>query len=260
MQGTESEQQQQLGQLFKACDLDGSGYIDQDELASICSGLSVDELSDVFKQLDKDGDGRISIDEFAKGYRDIALANDSRKRERIRQRLRSEKSEEDKAGAEDEEYVGGLDEGLRALSCQEQVCELYQNLHSVDKPELVTQFENILLNVLKDVRQYQLENERLEKTYRKEKDEHDKHLRRLEEEMDQQVQSVEERVRRQEKERLESEKIELRNQLDSEIIMLQHNLKKLQQTTFKLCKAANLIVERKSDYLRQMGVVGDVMT
>ncbi|CAL1534753.1 unnamed protein product [Lymnaea stagnalis] len=114
-------------------------------------------------------------------------------------------------------------------SSQEQVCELYQNLHSVDKPELVSQFESILLNVINDVRQYQLENERLEKTYRREKDEHDKHLRRLEEEMEQQVQSIEERVRKQEKERLESEKIELRNQLDSEIIMLQLNLKKLQQ-------------------------------
>ncbi|KAH9518740.1 hypothetical protein Btru_006126, partial [Bulinus truncatus] len=112
---------------------------------------------------------------------------------------------------------------------QEQVCELYQNLHSVDKPELVSQFESILLNVINDVRQYQLENERLEKTYRREKDEHDKHLRRLEEEMEQQVQSIEERVRKQEKERLESEKIELRNQLDAEIIMLQNNLKKLQQ-------------------------------
>ncbi|XP_059155529.1 ras and EF-hand domain-containing protein-like isoform X2 [Physella acuta] len=119
--------------------------------------------------------------------------------------------------------------GFLSPSSQEQVCELYQNLHSVDKPELVSQFESILLNVINDVRQYQLENERLEKTYRREKDEHDKHLRRLEEEMEQQVQSVEERVRKQEKERLESEKLELRNQLDSEIIMLQMNLKKLTQ-------------------------------
>ncbi|XP_055899960.1 ras and EF-hand domain-containing protein homolog isoform X1 [Biomphalaria glabrata] len=119
--------------------------------------------------------------------------------------------------------------GLLSPYSQEQVCELYQNLHSVDKPELVSQFESILLNVINDVRQYQLENERLEKTYRREKDEHDKHLRRLEEEMEQQVQSIEERVRKQEKERLESEKIELRNQLDAEIIMLQQNLKKLQR-------------------------------
>lgn len=64
-----SDSDNQLGRLFHACDLDGSGYIDQDELASICSELSVTDLSDVFQQLDKDGDGRISIEEFAKGYR-----------------------------------------------------------------------------------------------------------------------------------------------------------------------------------------------
>ncbi|GFN96182.1 ras and EF-hand domain-containing protein, partial [Plakobranchus ocellatus] len=123
-----------------------------------------------------------------------------------------------------------LDMELTTLSkaSQEQVCELYQNLHTADNPELLTQFENIVLNVIHDVRQYQLENERLEKTYQREKDEHLKHLRRLEEEMEQQVQSVEERVRRQEKEKLESEKVELRNVLDSEIVMLQQNLTKLQ--------------------------------
>ena len=58
-----------LDRLFQACDLDGSGYIDQDELASICQDLTGDVLGDVFKQLDNDGDGRISVEEFVKGYR-----------------------------------------------------------------------------------------------------------------------------------------------------------------------------------------------
>ncbi|CAG5134148.1 unnamed protein product [Candidula unifasciata] len=231
---TSIDKEKELGQLFHACDLDGSGYIDQEELAYICNELSIEDLSDVFKQLDKDGDGRISIDEFAKGYREIAMAKETKKRQLIRQRLTSAISEENLLGDTQgtnttEEFSNGLDEGLRTLSCQEQVCELYQGLHSVDKPELVSQFESILLNVINDVRQYKLENERLEKTYKREKDEHDKHLRRMEEEMEQQVRSVEERVRQQEKEKLESEKVVLRHQLDSEIIMLQLNLSKLQQ-------------------------------
>ena len=57
----------ELKEVFNECDLDGSGYIDKAELASICN-LGVEELTDIFNQLDKDGDGRISAEEFYKGY------------------------------------------------------------------------------------------------------------------------------------------------------------------------------------------------
>ena len=66
MQHAESDNK--LGDVFRALDLDGSGYIDKDELGAICDYLSVDELAKIFKQLDKDGDGRISIDDFTKEY------------------------------------------------------------------------------------------------------------------------------------------------------------------------------------------------
>nr|KAG5688680.1 hypothetical protein BaRGS_014391 [Batillaria attramentaria] len=78
----------------------------------------------------------------------------------------------------------------------EQVVELYQKLHTGENPELLDQFESILLGVIKDVRGYQQENERLEKTFKREKEQHDKHLRQLEEEMETQMQKVEERVRK----------------------------------------------------------------
>ncbi|GFN96183.1 ras and EF-hand domain-containing protein homolog [Plakobranchus ocellatus] len=111
--------EQELGQLFQACDLDGSGYIDQDELAYICQDLTGDALTDVFQQLDKDGDGRISVEEFAKGYRDIVMRKETKKRELIRQRLKS-RSEENLADGEDAipdmEYASGLNEGLKGLS------------------------------------------------------------------------------------------------------------------------------------------------
>ena len=57
----------QINQLFSACDLDGSGYIDESELATICTDLSPEQISDIFHELDIDGDGHISISEFAKG-------------------------------------------------------------------------------------------------------------------------------------------------------------------------------------------------
>ena len=50
--------------LFGTVDLDGSGYIDRDELAAVCD-LDSEDLGEVFSQLDADRDGRISIEEFS---------------------------------------------------------------------------------------------------------------------------------------------------------------------------------------------------
>jgi len=60
-----------MGKLFEACDLDGSGYIDKDELSMICTELTPTELSEVFASLDSDKDGKISVSEFAVGFRAI---------------------------------------------------------------------------------------------------------------------------------------------------------------------------------------------
>jgi len=57
-----------ISQLFAACDLNGSGFIEQDELRAICNELTGEELADVFRQLDNDQDGKISLKEFADGF------------------------------------------------------------------------------------------------------------------------------------------------------------------------------------------------
>lgn len=108
-----------LRQLFKACDLDGSGYLDKSELARVCTDLSSDELAEVFRELDKDADGKISVEEFARGFRDISSSLLSISRAKRRQRLASQKSEDNNdsgGGGPDEEFVGSLHDGLRSLS------------------------------------------------------------------------------------------------------------------------------------------------
>lgn len=54
--------------LFGTVDLNGSGYIDREELAAVCD-LDPADLGEVFNQLDADQDGRISIEEFSDNFK-----------------------------------------------------------------------------------------------------------------------------------------------------------------------------------------------
>ncbi|XP_062573203.1 ras and EF-hand domain-containing protein homolog isoform X2 [Saccostrea cucullata] len=215
-------------QLFQICDLDGSGYVDEAELAQICKELPAEDLHEIFLELDKDQDGHISVEEFRRGFKEIY--NNVKKR-----RLSNKNSEEgtpQNSSVDDavfDDFVGSLDDGLKALSCQEQVCELYQQLHASDHSDLLQNFESIILGVLKDVRFYQVENERLEKSFKREKEQHERHLRELEDEMDKEIQKLEEAFKEKEEERIATEKAELRKEVENEINTLQQNLTKLQQ-------------------------------
>ncbi len=65
-------------ELFEACDLDASGYIDRNELAAVVD-LDPEDLKEIFAQLDKDDDGKISIEDFTENFnkfKDLALLLD----------------------------------------------------------------------------------------------------------------------------------------------------------------------------------------
>lgn len=215
-------------QLFQICDLDGSGYVDEAELAQICKELPAEDLHEIFLELDKDQDGHISVEEFRRGFKEIY--NNVKKR-RLSSKTGDERAPQN-CSVDDgvlDEFVGSLDDGLKALSCQEQVCDLYQQLHASEQPDLLQNFESIILGVLKDVRFYQLENERLEKSFKREKEQQERHLRELEDEMDKEIQKLEEAFKAKEEERIAAEKAELRKEVDNEIKTLQQNLTKLQE-------------------------------
>ena len=69
MNGIALDDTNEINQLFSACDLDGSGFIDEHELTSICAELSPEQVSNIFRELDTDGDGKISISEFTNGMK-----------------------------------------------------------------------------------------------------------------------------------------------------------------------------------------------
>ena len=71
------------GDLFGAVDLDGSGYIDRNELAAVCD-LDAEDLAEVFDKLDADHDGRISIEEFSENFKKFKNVVSGLKSERRR--------------------------------------------------------------------------------------------------------------------------------------------------------------------------------
>uniref|UniRef100_A0A8W8NPJ8 EF-hand domain-containing protein n=1 Tax=Magallana gigas TaxID=29159 RepID=A0A8W8NPJ8_MAGGI len=178
--------------------------------------LSSEELDIMFTALDSDGDGIITHSD---------LICESPRLNSTPVHRKPDTSENYKHPFKD------IASDFRVLSteCQEQVCDLYQQLHASDQSDLLQNFESIILGVLKDVRFYQLENERLEKSFKREKEQQERHLRELEDEMDKEIQKLEEAFKAKEEERIATEKAELRKEVDNEIKTLQQNLTKLQE-------------------------------
>ncbi len=61
-----------IRQLFEACDLSGSGFIEREELAQVCEDLEEEEFQGLFEELDLDGDGRISLTDFTTGFQSVS--------------------------------------------------------------------------------------------------------------------------------------------------------------------------------------------
>lgn len=79
--------------LFGTVDLDGSGYIDREELAAVCD-LDYDDLGEVFNQLDADRDGRISIEEFSENFKKFKNVVSGLKQKRLTRSATGDEIEE----------------------------------------------------------------------------------------------------------------------------------------------------------------------
>ena len=114
-----TEDTSRIDQLFEACDLDGSGFIDEEELKNICADLTTEEVSEVFQELDKDGDGKISISEFSDGFKGISdtlLAISRARRASVRLSSSTDPLNNQEKEKDLKEFVGNLDEGFGALT------------------------------------------------------------------------------------------------------------------------------------------------
>ncbi|XP_064635542.1 ras and EF-hand domain-containing protein homolog isoform X2 [Lineus longissimus] len=263
--------------LFKACDINKSGFIEKSDLIEFGANHCwvEQDIDDLLWQLDKDNDEKLSLEEFMEGLQLEALDDEDENTDeeppdktkskgpkppppilrpfsvnnpplspamkspsfdkfqsdfryippRRRHSVCTELPGKDRCGFCDDLSCNIV---LLSSSSQEQVVELYQTIHT-DYPQLLPVFEKIILDVIRDIRFHQLENERLESSYKREKETHERHLRQLEEDIEHQMQKTENRVRKEERERAEQEKLELKQALEMEMQELQTNLKRLQQ-------------------------------
>ncbi|XP_069132300.1 ras and EF-hand domain-containing protein homolog isoform X2 [Argopecten irradians] len=185
--------------------------------------LSASELDIVFSAVDSDDDGKIRKKDLA-----LDLSGHSPGFQTSTRSPRASPRSKPRVRVDSLNDVATTFDGLSEQS-QEQVCELYQHLHASENQELLENFEAIILGVIKDVRGYKVENERLEKSFKREKDQHEKHLRNLEEEMEKEMKKMEEKIRQKEQEKIIAEKAELKKEVEEELITLQQNLSIMQE-------------------------------
>ncbi|XP_067038212.1 uncharacterized protein [Acropora muricata] len=210
-------------EIFDDWDLDKNGFIDNEELASCCSelNLSHEQLNSLFIELDWDGDNKISLDDFSKGFQrvcslfhtDVQPENAELKETRKLDRL-----------------LEAFD--LRLLSGQEYVSDLFHYLHnSGDSPQLLALLESFLFSVIRDVKHYSSENERLEEALKRTCEKHTEHMDQLDNEMEQQMQRLESRIRKEEKSKQERANVDIVWQLENknkEIQTLNARVQKLE--------------------------------
>ncbi|XP_074660668.1 ras and EF-hand domain-containing protein homolog isoform X2 [Tubulanus polymorphus] len=310
----DSEQQRAL---FGACDVNGSGFIEREDLRAFCADWASQDIDQIFDRLDYDNDGKISENDFKQTLAEVSSSRSSSltalvespqllddesaarnpccasKSKRIHLKDMKEISADSTKSTDSLFYdsphfppsvrrsaswgasgkcsrppsINSLFEDennppniirhfpirrrhsicLELPTCdklgfctdvmcnvgylnhsQEHVVELYQSIHT-EYPQLLPCFEKIILDVIKDIRIHQLENERLEQSFKREKEQHEKHLRQLEEEMENQMIKTETRVRKEEREKSEMEKGDLKRAMEMEILELQASNRRLQQ-------------------------------
>lgn len=230
---------QKIQQLFTACDLNGSGFVELEDLKELCSDLSINEIEieEVFEQLDQNGDGKVSSREFAEGFENVQRLFAKRARTTaprngatvpgLTHRIRpSERAWE--------EYAATVGPALYMIPGQESICELYQDLHKSNIPHLLSSYEKVIYEVIKDIKQQQSEINRLEQSFKRAREAHAAHLRQLESESEAHAIKVEARIRQQEKEIREAETQEIKRHLNNEIQELENNLKKYQTVEARL--------------------------
>ncbi|KAM6958776.1 ras and EF-hand domain-containing protein [Aplochiton taeniatus] len=126
-----------------------------------------------------------------------------------------------------EDFQTRLGEEVKLIPRNEQVATLYQNI-SITEPRLVVQYERVIMNFTREIRQHNTELENLALAVKRAQDLSAMQLSEMEEEMDQRIHAAEENMLLQETKRGEAALNELRRRYEAEVCELQHKLQKMQ--------------------------------
>lgn len=215
IKGMSVEEQDRLRSLFHAYDVDNSGRIERNEFLTICAELQVSaaEADRIFNRLDVDNDGTVTLLEFMSGFHD-----------RYGEDMESDGGD---VSAAWESFERRLGEQAKFIPRHEQAATLYQNI-SLTEPRLINQFEKVILNFTKEIKQQNSEMENLALAIKRAQDQASMQLSEMEEEMDQRIHAAERKTREQEKRRTEAALSELRRSYETEVCELQCKIQKMQ--------------------------------
>ncbi|XP_064476659.1 ras and EF-hand domain-containing protein homolog isoform X2 [Ornithodoros turicata] len=232
----------QLEQLFKACDTSGTGFLDQEELRKLCSRFSItsQDADAIFEDLDHDRDGKIDFNDFKQGFSDFLTQYPGTCGD-TPSPSRSSSVEEATDRRESVTDVGQLGDKVWTthkawqnlttelakagnMINQESLNALYKELQKTDRPQVVERFEDVIADLLDNMKRLQEENCQLESTWLREKKEHESHLRRMEEEMDSQVKIMEQQAKEKAQEEAEAQRKNLQARMSEEMDELQSHV------------------------------------
>ncbi|CAL8250310.1 unnamed protein product [Boreogadus saida] len=219
-------EQERLRTLFHAYDANHSGRIEKCEFLTLCSelGVSVSESERIFDQLDVDQDATVTLEEFINGFQERYVNG-------------AGMLEADGSVAW-EDFERRLGEQAMFIPRKEQAATLYQNIR-LTEPRLMQQYERVILNFTKEIRQHNGEMENLALAVKRAQDQATMQLSEMEEEMDHRIQAAEKKSRHQEMSRTDAALNELRRSYETEICELQCKIQRMQVIEEKFKNISN---------------------
>ncbi|KAM3867469.1 LOW QUALITY PROTEIN: ras and EF-hand domain-containing protein homolog [Diretmus argenteus] len=202
--------------LVHASDADHSGRIERNEFLIICSELHVSERYErIFDRVDVDRDGAVTPVDFITGCHHHARYG------------RDMESDGGEVSAVWENFQSRLGDQAKFIPRSEQAATLYQNISLTD-PRLVPQFERVVMNFTKEIKQHNSEMENLALAVKRAQDKASMQLSEMEEEMDHRIHAAEKKTRQQEANRAEAALSELRSEYETELCELQCKIQRMQ--------------------------------